>query len=175
MGNKGRRRLRKVLLGVADVCVVTLATLTSFWLVNWGKSQTLDCPSILFYWLMGNVVLALGIFSLCKLYSMVLSSVGLLEALKIAFAVGVIGVVNVVFAAVYSRPFGIGYGTTIVYTAFLFFGTMALRFSKRGVLTLKHIYNAEKKTKKRVMVVGCGEAGLTLQIGKSTRLNSSHA
>jgi FlaA1/EpsC-like NDP-sugar epimerase len=73
-----------------------------------------------------------------------------------------IGGINIVFAAVLGRAHHIGFSATLVFMVFMFFGTLVLRFLKRAYNMIKRKYTNEHDVKRRVMIVGGGDAGLTL-------------
>lgn len=165
MGSK-KSLLLRILLVVADVCLVACATLLSHFMLLWAQERALSFSTALVWWMAFNVVLTIGVFHLLGLYSMVFSSVGILDAMRICLAVAVVGACNALFAALYGRAHGIGYSSAIIYSALLFLGASALRFCKRVWINFKRLTQTHssdpKNRKKRVMIIGGGDAGLAL-------------
>ncbi len=152
----------RILLALADVILVVLAGLASYWMTTWANAQSLAVPIAVWLWIVVNVVLTIATYTLAGLYSMVFSSVGILDGIRICFSVMVVGGINVFFAAALGRDHHIGFSATLVFMVFMFFGTLVLRFLKRAYNMLKRKYSNERDSKRRVMVVGGGDAGLTL-------------
>ena len=148
----------RVLLAFADIILVVLAGLAAYW----ADIHAFSVSKAALLWISANVVITLAIYAIAGLYSMVFSSVGILDGIRITFSVMVIGGINLVFAAVLGREYHLGFSVAFVFTVFLYFGTLVLRFLKRAYNILKRMHNQEKDTKRRVMVVGGGDAGLAL-------------
>ncbi|MBR2646396.1 MAG: polysaccharide biosynthesis protein [Clostridia bacterium] len=151
----------RILLAIADIFVVFLASLAAFWMLTW-LSHGITFPLPLILWIAANVVLTLVVFVFLGLYTMAFSSVGVLDAIRICFSIIILGAINLVAAAFIGRAHNIGFSYVIVYISLQFLGTMALRFIKRFFSIVKRTFHKKDDKKKRVMVVGGGEAGLTL-------------
>lgn len=158
----GKYTYRQILILLADVFLVILASLAAFWMTTWAKSNTLTHPTVLFVWIAFNLLITPIIYKFLRLYSFVFSSVGLIEAIKICFAMAIIGCANFLFTLLYSRPQGVGFSAALTYIILLFFGTLSIRFAKRAITLLRRTHAPETQKKKRVMIIGGGEAGLAL-------------
>ena len=112
-------------------------------------------------WAIGNIVLALAVFGVFGLYSVVLKSVGAMEVFKIFMASLVIVIANTVFAFVTKRIY-VGWGTTLVYTLMLAVLTAFIRYFHRFSLVVKYYFAESPVDKIRVMIVGAGDAGSAL-------------
>ena len=152
----------KLVSACLDVIVVSVCVFCSYWFVNWEQS-TFSCPPILWALLAFNVVLTLIWYKAFGLYSISLRSASIIDALRIFFSGIVIGCFNVLFVAFIGRHWGVSYSVALLYTVLLFLSSGAWRFSKRIFNVLQHTYKQPTgKHKKRVMIVGGGEAGLAL-------------
>ncbi len=152
----------RVLLALADVILVVLAGIAAYWMTTWLDTQSLTLPTEVWLWIVANVVITLAAYTLAGLYSMAFSSVGIFDGIRITFAAAVIGGINLVFAAAYGRSIHIGYSVTLIFTVFLYFGTLVMRFSKRAYRMLRRVYDKENSKKRRVMIIGGGAAGVEL-------------
>ena len=145
------------LLVCADIVAIFSALVFSYLATqSWRQ---LSQPAIL--WAVGNVVLALAVFAVFGLYSVVLKSVGAMEVFKIFMASLVIVIANATFAFVTKREY-VGVGTTLVYTLALAVLTAFIRYFHRFSLVVKYYFAESPVDKIRVMVVGAGDAGISL-------------
>ncbi|MBE5740514.1 MAG: polysaccharide biosynthesis protein [Clostridiales bacterium] len=144
--------------------MIVLAAFVSYGMLSWAKAETFSFSIALLWWIVFNIVLLVSIFSLLGLYSMVFASVSILDAMKLCFSVAMIAAANVLFVFLYGRENGIGYSVALIYVVLIFFASSAIRFAKRAWGHIKRITHAQThvKTKKNVMIVGGGEAGLAL-------------
>ncbi|MBR2384695.1 MAG: polysaccharide biosynthesis protein, partial [Clostridia bacterium] len=95
-------------------------------------------------------------------YSFILSTIGVFDCIKIAFGVFLTAVVNIIVVLVTKRQY-MGLSALFLFMFFLLTMTIAVRLSKRVVKSLLYFFFSGKdKEKKRVMIVGAGEAGLLI-------------
>lgn len=152
----------KLLWMLADVILVLLAGIAAYWMTTWLEKQTLNLPSEVWLWMAVNAVVVVAANSVIGVYSMASSSVGILDAIKITFAAFLIGCFNIIFATVYGREYHLGYSVTLIFTVFLYFGTLVLRFARRAYHLLCRLYQKDNDQKRRVMIIGGGDAGAEL-------------
>lgn len=150
---------KRIILFLIDALSVFIASFLAIWIRSGEFS--LSVPQLL--WTVGNAVLLFFIYYALGLYSIAFTSVGMFDAIHMCIGSWCIGCINVVFALFTTNlNIEIGLGIAIVYTVFVFFLTSGVRFSKRALKTVKKNSRKTRDTKKRVMVVGGGEAGITL-------------
>ncbi len=145
-----------------DAVVVCFAVFFAYWITVLENASSWSIPPIVWIWLCFNVALTLIWYISFGIYSYSLRTIGLEEALKIFLLNVVIGCFNVVFVAFWARP-TIGYSTVLLYSVGAFGGTLCWRLYRRFTVFFKRTYSQEaKKEKKNVMIVGGGDAGVTL-------------
>lgn len=163
MKNTWKNMYPKLLVALADVMIVIVAALASFWIMSFAKYEEIINPNkFVWFWILGNLAFTLAVFAFAKLYSLVYSTIGLYEGIRIVFSVVVISVLNVVFSALIKREHGLGFSVMLIYSVLLFFGVVSLRYVKRFYLALRNRRLSRKEKLHRVMIVGGGEAGLAL-------------
>lgn len=151
-----RNLLRRVALFAIDGIIVTLSAFFStciFWLNG-------ALPVGFWVFLIGNILATAVVFALFGLYNIAFSTVGLPEFVKNIAAVFLLGVLNLIVALIFPKNFP-GWGTVLPYTSILMCGTLGARCWKR-CLTLVRDYLFDKRARKRIMVIGGGEAGAAL-------------
>ena len=159
----------RVFLVLADVVLVLLASLLSYWMTSWGMNERFTLTWHVAIWSVVNAAVAVLLCYVFGLYAMSLSSVGMPEAMRILACAGSVGVLNVVFVFVYDlfsqalrKSFYLGYNVMLVYALLLVVGLMAVRFAKRGYQSLSmQILNVFTK-KTRVMIIGFNNNAFTL-------------
>ena len=154
----------KIAMVLLDAVLVIAAATIAFLIPFWTGIGEWEFPPVFFIWIGFNVLLTFAVYGIMSLHSIVFSSVGIVEALKLLIGAAAIGSINLLFSAFFGRWYGLDYGVVVIYTVFVFMTTSAIRFSKRIFMVLRNRkYNQEKcDSKKRVMVIGGGEAGLAL-------------
>ena len=157
-----RKKIYVVWLLMADVLSVFASAFFAYLLTTYADVGGALFPLPVLIWALGNVLLMTLIFTLLGLYSMVLSSVSVMDALRMCFASVLIGGVNVTCALLFGIPYGIGAQASVVFTVLLFCVTSLVRFSKRVWLTFRRAYGKIRRDSGRVMVIGGGDAGATL-------------
>ena len=158
--------LRKVVLALADIILVVLASL----LTN-GEFFSLQDKTPFFIWLVANALLVVVLFAVFGLYNIIFSSYGWSELIKNILAVALLGIANVLTALI-SRGNIISLSTAFGFSSLLLCVTACMRCSKRFVMYIKH-FLAVRKSCIRVMIVGGGEAGSDLikEMKSSDRIN----
>ena len=96
------------------------------------------------------------------MYTIILASINIYDSLRLLLSVLIIFIANVLFAVVFGAYCGVTVATAIVYAMMLFLLASALRFAKRVMNALRGRANNLQSGKKRVMIVGAGEAGTML-------------
>ena len=145
----------RVFLGVFDLFWVALIAFGAFWIGNWSVTSGFDFSWKFAYWTMGNVVIAVALFLIFGLYSMIFSTAGFPEAFRILIVTGIVAVANLVFVPFSGWGLKIGYTTVLLYVLFFFCGLVGTRFMSRGLKALKAAFANAFTHKKRVMIVGC--------------------
>ncbi len=170
----GYKILRRFILIAVDAFLAVILSFFSYILINgWDISSSLT-----WLWACGNALLAIAIFSVLEIYSISHSSISVADSLRIMIGVFTVLVVNIAFSLIlgkiapkydYSVSVAIFYGLSFGCSA------LAFRFSKRFLNSFKNLKRQKDKTKKRVMVVGAGEAGMMLikEMINSERINYS--
>ena len=167
MKNRKLEKFKKVILFTIDVILLC----TSLFFAYYGTMKAPAFSWPVFGWFAMNLCLTLLCFAALGLYSMVLTTVSIVEALKIAIAIITVGFANIIYDVIMQSD--ITFSTTLVYLAFAFYTTLISRFHNR-IIHFAKIYT--KKTdapKKRVMIVGAGNAGNSLltELRTSDKLN----
>ena len=158
MKNKGRKIFRRIFLPIGDITCIFVCALFSYYV---AAGQNFFSPQAL-SWTAGNVAVALIAFSALGLYSMIFVSANILDALRIIAGCLILFIVNLPIALFWGATYGIRLGTIIIFVVLVFCATIASRFCKRIYLALKRQLRRNKCSKKRVMVVGGGDAGIAL-------------
>ncbi len=158
-----RQSVVRTCMVVIDVLFVLFATIGTQWLLYRRSEPVFPVLTPIVFWALANVLLAVGLFFLFRIYFVVYTSVGFPEALRILLTAAIVCVVNMLFVWLCDgQRFGIGFAGAGVYSLLFLCGTIALRFSKRICAVCKtQILNLfTKKTK--VMIVGYNSDAFTL-------------
>ena len=158
MKTKSYKILRTLLIVAADVLCVFAAAVLAVWMTT--GAFTLNLPVVL--WVAANAALAVVLFALLKTYSIVLVAANIIDLMRIGLAMGAVLLCNVIFGAVFGHQYGIGIAAAIVYSLLLFVCVCLIRFAKRALHVLVGRAHNQHAGKKRVLVVGAGEAGAML-------------
>ena len=157
--NAKLRKLLRNLLPVVDVVLVFAATIFAYWLTT--SQFAIPVPVLL--WGCGASVLAVILFQVFGLYSMVMSLINIFDCLRLMAAVAIHAVCNLVFVIFWGSPkLEIGFSMMAIQTALIFFFSGGLRYSKRFVRAVKRMGLKNEDGKKRVMIVGGGDSGAML-------------
>lgn len=151
------RLLYRILLILVDVVSVALCAVAAFLVSKFGDEVT----KVYVLWAVANAVLTVGVFWMLRLYRIVFSSVGLIEAIKNAIGCMIIGGCNLVFVLATKRVY-VGLSTAFVFIVMLFSCTLVARYSKRLLCLAKLYLHRATGKKTRVMIVGGGGAGQAL-------------
>lgn len=161
MRNRQNDVLKTVLLVILD-CLATFASVCLAYIVSIGAAYV-NVTAEVVVWAICNVALVSGFFALFKLYSVILSNVSVIEALKLGFAVLCVTLLNLIYLLL--RPAEgkpINLATVGCFGVFTFFFTGFIRFFARILSVGRYFAKSMTHTQKRVMLVGAGSACATL-------------
>lgn len=114
----------------------------------------------LLYWFLINVTVTYAFFAVFKLYTIVFTSMGLIDSLRAFCAMLCVYCVNVACGLSLEPPAGFRVCST--YCIFMFVFVLLIRFSKRIYIALKYSISRKSKGKIRALIVGGGNAGTML-------------
>lgn len=114
----------------------------------------------LLYWFLINVTVTYAFFAVFKLYTIVFTSMGLIDSLRAFCAMLCVYCVNVACGLSLEPPAGFRVCST--YCIFMFVFVLLIRFSKRIYIALKYSVSRKSKGKIRALIVGGGNAGTML-------------
>lgn len=158
-----KSRQMKFLSICIDIGVVLVSALLAQFLITWEAIGRFVAPPIFWGWIVFNAALLVIWLNAFGLYAIPLKSISLIDVVQFFLVSVILGCLNVLFIALIGREGGIGYSTALLFTVLVFIGGMGWRFFKRVTVTLNRTYRQDKDNpKKRVMIVGCGEAGIAL-------------
>ncbi|MBQ7374151.1 MAG: polysaccharide biosynthesis protein, partial [Clostridia bacterium] len=122
-------------------------------------------------WFFGNLIFCIIFFAVFGLYSVLYSAVSIVEGIKLALSIVSVGFANVIYDIIFKSP--IEFTTTLTFLAFAFYLTLITRFHRRIFEFLKKYTFNLSHPKKRVMIVGAGDAGTSLinEIRNSNKLS----
>ncbi len=160
MKNRNIRRWNLGILLLLDV-VASLGAATFAYLSTYSH-RALSLTAAL--WAGGNILLALIVFSVFGLYSLMFKTVGVVDMVKVVCASLVIMILNVVFAFTTKRLY-VGLGTVLVYS--ITFGVLSgfIRYFERFSMAVKYYFSettTSSVARTRVLVVGGGDAGTSI-------------
>ena len=164
---RSREFYKKLILFAVDLVLITAALVIAYF-------TTVASPAFswkVLGWFLGNIALCLIVFKFLGLYSIVFASVGIVEGLKLAIAIVAIGLANGVFEIFMQTE--VSTATIFLYLSLAFYSTVLTRFYKRILGILRNHTQKSTENKKRVMIVGAGEAGIMLitEMRKSKHLH----
>ena len=166
MTNDEAKRIKYLLFRIGivifDVLLIVCGALASYWATNWTGSLDLRVNEAVIGWVAGNLALAITLFLVFHLYTLIYAAVGFTELVKIIAASVVVFIANFIFVWVWGRSQDIGYRAIFIYTLVFFFGTFTSRFSKRFYDTAKAQARNIFNKKVRVMIVGFNNDAFTL-------------
>ena len=167
MKKRSRELYKKIALLAVDVLLITASLIFSYFF-------TVAAPAFswkILAWFLGNIALCVLVFKFLGLYSIVFASVGIVEGLKLAIAILAIGLANGVFEIFMQTE--VSTLTIALFAALTFYSTVLTRFYKRIWAILKKHTQKPTSNKKKVMIVGAGEAGIMLitEMRKSKHLH----
>lgn len=165
MKNRKIDLFKSIILIILDVLAVTAALAVSFYVSSPNRHYYISLELIC--WSIGNVAAVIGFFAIFGMYSIILSNVSIIEGLKLAFSLLCVVLLNILYLwtrniidpALNSPIFS---GMIITFSIITFFITGFIRFFGR-ILSIGKYYAKNITTpKKRVMLVGAGDAGAAL-------------
>ncbi|MBE7094003.1 MAG: polysaccharide biosynthesis protein [Clostridiales bacterium] len=162
LGKTGHKILRRLFLVGIDCVTAFVASIISYWIVNGAIAWT---SLSMYMWAVVNAILLVAVFSVMELYSIALSSISVGDSLRIIFGGFIVLIANVVFALIVSAKSIAGFrvGLAVVYGGLVTCAILCIRFSKRFLVSTRSILRKRDGTKKRrVMVIGGGDAGAML-------------
>lgn len=154
---KNYTKVKDILLLVAcDFVAITLSLLFAYLIVNGRFTLSLE--------LLWVYLIELGtfftFFSLFRLYSIVFTSVGIIDTLKIIGANVCVLAISALFSVIFKVEGNIRF--SIICGVFVTLFALAIRFSKRLYVSIKYSITKQFKDRVRVMIVGGGDAGAML-------------
>ena len=147
--------IKNLILITADVISVIVACVLSMLLTTW---QIGSLP-LLAIWAAANAVAVVVIFTAFGVYKIVLTSVGIVDALRFTVAVSVVYALN---ALVCVAVEDIHFSTVTVFALLLFVLVGSLRFAARTLRSIKYVFHIRPTGGVRAMIVGAGDAGSML-------------
>ncbi len=168
MKNRKHEKLKKIVLFTIDVILLSV----SLFFAYYGTLPGFPFDWKIAGWFAMNLSITILCFAVLGLYSMVLQTVSIVEALKIALAVITVGFANIIYdVAIFHSE--IKFTTTLVYLSFAFYFTLISRFHNRIIGIAKKYTQKSENPNKRVMIVGAGSAGNSLltELRNSDKLN----
>lgn len=145
-----------LILAGLDLLAIVASMALSLLIVNMQIDLTLS----VLYWFLINVATTYLFFALFRLYTIVFTSVGLVDSLRAFCATLCIYCVNVVCWTFLGDP--VGFRVCCVYSILIFVFVLLIRFSKRIYIAFKYSITRKNKNKIRAMIVGGGNAGSML-------------
>ena len=123
------------------------------------------------YWALANLATLYVFFLAFRLYSIVLSSVGINDTVKIVSAVILVLAANIAYAYLFSPVVHIRTG--VAYSLIFVLFALVIRFSGRFQMSIRYILTRNAKRRVRTMIVGAGGAGTMLirEIQATTKIN----
>lgn len=160
LDNHQYKKLKELLiLAGLDFLAIVAATALSELIVHMCVSFTIN----LLYWFLINVAITYLFFGLFRMYTIVFTSVGLIDSLRALCAMLCIYCINVICVyAFLQEETGVGFRVCSTYCILLFVFVLLIRFSKRIYIALRYSITRKNKDKIRAMIVGGGNAGTML-------------
>ncbi|MBQ7642382.1 MAG: polysaccharide biosynthesis protein, partial [Clostridia bacterium] len=159
MNKRFLKYLKGAVILAVDALIVAASMVFAYLLT---ASEYVYDPSFI-VWILAEIGVTVIAFTLTGMYSVVYSSVGITEAIKLTAAVLSVGALNmIVWSVRLVRYGGTRVATVIAFTAFLLYFAGLSRFYKRLLGVGKYYIAGRSKPKKKVLVIGAGEAGLAV-------------
>lgn len=154
-----KRQFTKVkdilLLAACDFVAVTLGVVFSLLIVN-GR---LEASWPLLWWYLSELATVAIFFNLFRLYSIVFTSVGIIDTLKVLGAATCVLVVNISYLFIFEL---VGIRVIICFAVLVALFALITRFAKRLYVSVKYSITKDFKDRVRTMIVGGGNAGTTV-------------
>lgn len=145
-----------LILAGLDLAAILASMALSLLIINMGISIRLS----VLYWFLINLACTYMFFALFKMYTIVFTSVGLVDSLRALCAMLCIYCINVVCGLFLDDP--VGFRVCSTYCILLFIFVLLIRFSKRIYIAFKYSISRKNKDKIRALIVGGGNAGSML-------------
>ena len=156
MKNKCIFLLKRIAVVLADAIAVVVSALFAFLFIN---QNAIEMPTLLL--IIGcNILCSVVFLAVFGLYRIVFSSVSITDFIKSLVVVGVIGVGNIIFAAITKQSI-ISFAAVLVYVLLLYCFVCFIRSAKRIWLAVVNYFRKRQEVA-RVMIVGGGAAGIAL-------------
>ena len=152
-----KKVLRTLSILIADLLAVALSLFLAALATN-GIGYLLTTEYLVFFGI--NAFFVFATLSALRLYSVVFANVGIIEGVKVAIAVFVVALLNLLLRAIF-RFENISYITILFYASTLFYLIFLLRFYKRIIKLFSFYFSRGDENKKRVMIIGAGNVGET--------------
>ncbi len=149
---------KRIFIPIFDFLFVFLAAFLAIWVQ--GGEFTMSLPQ--FSWALINAAFLFALFIFFGLYSLSFSSISVQDAMRISICAWALGCANIILALLWGEFFEIGLRAVVVFTVFVFLTTGGMRFSKRIYKTMKNSFHRDMSNRKRVMVIGAGDTGVSL-------------
>ena len=148
--------LRKIAIVLADVIAVVLSALFAFLFIN---QNAIEMPVLLL--IVGcNILCSIVLLAIFGLYNIVFSSVGITDFIKSFLAVSVLGIGNIIFAAITKQSI-LSFAAVLVYIVLFYCLVCFIRAAKRIWVAGVNYFHKRQEVA-RVMIVGGGAAGVAL-------------
>lgn len=144
-----------LLLAVCDLAAVTLSVIFSILIVNGAIAASWE----LFFWYLCEIATVAVFFSLFRLYSIVFTSVGIIDTLKVLGAAVCVLAVSVTYMFIFEP---VKVNIIFIYAILLAVFALITRFAKRLYVSIKYSLTKDFKNRVRTMIVGGGDAGTML-------------
>ena len=140
-------------LAVCDFAAVTLSVVLSLLIVNGG----VELSWTLLWWYISEIATVAVFFNLFRLYSIVFTSVGIIDTLKVLGAAVCVLIVNITYMFIFKSLVGIR--MIFCFSVLVALFALVTRFAKRLYVSIKYSLTKEFKHRVRTMIVGGGSAG----------------
>ncbi len=149
---------KRIFIPIFDFLFIFFAAFLAIWVQDGEFNMSLHQ----FFWALINVAFLFGFYLFFGMYSFSFSGISILDAMRISFSVWALGCLNVIFVLLWGKSVDLGLRAVVVFTVFVFLTTGGMRFSKRFYVTVKNSLRRDVSDRKRVMIVGAGDAGVSL-------------
>lgn len=151
--NQYKKLKDSLIMAGLDLIAIVASMFLSVLIVN----MRVDFKISLLYWLLINLASGYLFFALFRMYTIVFTSVGLVDSLRAFCAMLCVYCVNIVCGLFLDEP--VGFRVCSTYCIILFIFVLLIRFSKRIYIALRYSISRKNKDKIRALIVGGGNAG----------------
>lgn len=149
-------KIRKALLIVADIFLINIATFFALLIMYEGHIPEIYI-SIFISTFVYITILKLCVLYAFELYKSLWQYASITEAIKVFTSTMLSGILAYVFAVLIHKSFPPS--IYIIDTLIMFIFLSAIRFSYRILRRIKNSYTSDRSHKKKVMIIGAGDAG----------------